>query len=164
MGHARTDMTNTTETRFRLSIWRPARLDGIYVHASGSTGTTERLAVLDVSTVHEQIYSWDPGSYDLALNSTPEVAERINSDLLVPFGESQPPAQRSVPRFRKAVSVLLEAPEVSAGTYWSDGEETLLEGDVEVNLRVNAALGILRHLRWIAQVYADVPGASVLIR
>ena len=34
----------------------------------------------------------------------------------------------------------------------------------ELNLRVNAAIGVLSHLRWVAQVYAEVPDASVLIR
>ena len=69
-----------------------------------------------------------------------------------------------VRRFLNAVTELLDDGEVQSGTHWSDCEDTISAGDTELNLRVNAAIGVLSHLRWVAQVYAEVPDASVLIR
>lgn len=157
-------MTNETETRLRLSVWRPARLDGTCLHVTASASSRERYAILDTSTVLEQIYVWVPSPYDPALSWSPTVAERVAGRLLRLFGEDFSPAERPVGRFQQAVSDLLADPEVQAGTCWSDSEDTVTDGDTELNLRVNATLGVLRHMLWISRVYADVPDASVLIR
>ena len=157
-------MTSDSVTRFRLSIWRPARLDGVYLYATGGTSGTNHSSFLDPSTVLEQIYTWDPGPYDLDLSCTTKAAKRIADGLLRPFGEHRPPAKRSVPYFTRALHELLEDPELQTGTFWSDCEETITDGDSVVNVRANTPLGVLRHCLWIARVYADVPDASVLIR
>ena len=170
-----TTMANEPETRLRFSLWRPARLDGTYLHVTGGHESgSERSALLDGSTVLEQIYAWDSGPYDLALCSDPAAAQRITDRLLRPFGAQRPPSERQVQCFLEAdnrparslnlVTELIDDPEVQSGAYWSDCEETVLAGDKELNQRVNAVLGVLRHLQWIARVYADVPSASVLIR
>ena len=157
-------MTSEPEARFHFSIWRPARIDRIYLHVTGSGSGPERTAVLDGSAVLEQLYAWDPGLHDFALGSSAAVVGRINDRLLRPFGEHHPPQERRVPRFLNAVKELLDDGDVQAGTFWSDCEDTVAGGETDLNLRINAALGVLRHLGWIAQVYADVPDASVLIR
>ena len=157
-------MTNEPEIRLHVSLWRPTRFEGTFLYLTGGAGGSERSALLDGSSVLEQIHAWDPGPYDYALSSSSAAVERITDRLLRPFGEHRPPAERHVRRFLEAVTELLDDPEVQSGTYWSDGEETVSAGDSELNLRVNTALGVLRHLLWIARVYADVPAASVLIR
>ncbi len=157
-------MTNEPEIRLRFSVWRPARLDGTYLHVTQGAGGPEHCALLDGSTVLEQMYAWDPGPYDFALSSSAAAAQRITDRLLRPFDAHHPPEERRVRRFLQAITELLDDPEVQSGTYWSDCEDTVPAGDTELNLRVNAALGVLRHLLWIARVYADVPAASVLIR
>lgn len=157
-------MTNDSMTPFRLSIWRPARLDGVYLHAAGSASGTEHSSILDVSKVLEQIYAWEPGPYDLDLSCTSNAAERIAVGLLRPFGEQCPPEKRRVTYFLNAIQEMLGDPEIQTGTFWSDCEETIADGDTVVNVRVNTALGVLRHCLWIARVYADIPHASVLIR
>jgi hypothetical protein len=157
-------MTSEPDVRLHFSIWRPARIDRTYLHVTASEYSTERTALLDGSAVLEQLYAWDPGPHDFALSSSAVATERINERLLRRFGEQHPPQERRVHRFLNAVTELLDDPEVQSGTHWSDCEDMVSAGDTELNLRVNAARSMLRHLRWISQVYAEVPGASVLIR
>jgi hypothetical protein len=157
-------MTSEPDAQLRFSVWRPARIDRIYLRVTGSGSGLERTALLDGSAILEQLYAWDPGPHDFASGSSFAVGRKIKDCLLQPFGEHQPPQERRVQRFLNAVTDLLDDGDVQAGTYWSDCEDTLSAGETELNLRVNAALGVLRHLRWIAQVYAEVPDASVLVR
>ena len=157
-------MTNEPDARLHFSVWRPARIDRTYLHVTGNGGSSERTTLLDGSAVLEQLYAWDPGPHDYALSSSSAVVRQINDRLLQPFGEHHPPHDRRVRPFLNAVTELLDDNDVQDGTYWSDCEDAIAAGETELNLRVNAALGVLRHLRWIAQVYAEVPDASVLIR
>ena len=157
-------MTQEPETPLRFSVWRPARLDGTYLHVTGEANGPIHSALLDGSAVLEQIYAWDPGPHDFASSSSSAAVQRITERLLRPFGEHRPPAERQVGRFLEAVNELLDESEVQAGTHWSDCEDTVTAGDTELNLRVNAAVGVLTHFLWIARVFADVPAASVLIR
>ena len=156
-------MTNEPDARFHFSVWRPARLDRTYLHVAGNGSGSGRTTLLDGSAVLEQLYAWDPGPHDFALSSSPVATQRITDCLLLPFGEHHPPAKRAVRRFLQSVTELLVDSEVQSGTHWSDCEDTV-PGDAESNLRINAVLGVLRHLLWIARVYAEVPAASVLIR
>ena len=157
-------MTSEPDARLRFSVWRPARIDRIYLHVTGTGSGPERTALLDGSAVLEQLYAWDSGPHDFASGSSSAVARQIEDCLLQPFGEYHLPQERRIRRFLNAVKELLDDGDVQAGTCWSDCEDTVAAGETELNLRVNAALGVLRHLRWIAQVYAEVPNASVLIR
>lgn len=88
----------------------------------------------------------------------------IQDRLLRPFSQHEPPTKRRVRRFRRVLSEILDDPKVRAGTSWYDSPDTVATSSGELNLRANVALGVLRHFRWVAGVYADVPEASVLIR
>ena len=147
----------------RLSIWRPASIDRTYRYAEdGGTGS-DRFSPLDETVILKQIYSWDSGLHDPFGSCNVEVFDLIK-DRLRPFGQHQPPAKRGVRRFRRALSDLLGSSKVRAGTFWSDCPDTVPTGSEDMNLRTNAALGVLRHFLWVAGVYADVPDASVLLR
>lgn len=157
-------MLEVTETRLRLSIWRPATLDRTYLHAQDGGSESDRYSLLDETSLLEQIYSWDSGRYDILGSSEPDVTDLIRSRLLRPFSQHESPAKRGVRRFRRALSDLLEDSKVRAGTFWSDCPETVPTGSEDLNLRANVALGVLRHFLWVAGVYADLPDASVLLR
>ena len=157
-------MTNEPDTGFRLSIWRPARLGGPHLQIAGNGNGSERSSLLDAGTVLEQIYAWDPGPCDPGANSSSNAKERLDELLLRPFGAHRPPAERRVDCFVRAVLALLDDPAVQQETFWSDCEETVPTDGSELNLRVNAAMGVLRHFLWVARVYADLPDASVLLR
>ena len=79
-------MTNEPDARFHFSVWRSARIDRTYLSVTGSASGAERTALFDGSAVLEQLYAWDPGPHDFALNSTPVAMQRINARLLQPFG------------------------------------------------------------------------------
>ena len=155
-------MLGLPEDRLRLSIWRPASLDQTYLFSDEARG--EQCSFLHESALLEQIYTWDTGRHDI-YGSCNEAARKLIGDGLVrPFSRQQPPARRGVRRFQSVVSELLDRPEVRAGTSWFDAPETVTTSSGELSLRVNVALGVLRHFRWVARVFADVPGASVLLR
>lgn len=148
----------------RLSIWRPASLDRTYRYVEdGGTGS-DRYSPLDETVILKQIYSWDSGEYVIFGSCERDVTDLIQDRLLVPFSQHEPPAKRGVRRFRRALSDLLEDSKVRAGTFWSDCPDTVPTGSGDLNLRANAAIGVLRHFLWVAGVYADVPDASVLLR
>lgn len=157
-------MLEVTETRLRLSIWRPASLDRTYLHARDGGSGSDRYSLLDETSILEQIYSWDSGLHDLFGSCNVDVIDLIQDRLLRPFSQREPPAKRGVRRFRRALSDLIGDSKVRDGTSWSDCPETVSTGSGELNLRANAALGVLRHFLWVAGVFADVPDASVLLR
>ncbi len=148
----------------RLSIWRPASLDRTYRYAEDDGTGSDRFSPLDETVILKQIYSWDSGLHGPFGSCNVEVIDLIQDRLLRPFSQHEPPAKRGVSRFRRALSDLLEDSKVRAGTFWSDCPDTVPTGSGDLNLRANAALGVLRHFLWVAGVYADVPDASVLLR
>lgn len=148
----------------RLSIWRPASIDRTYRYAEDDGTGSNRFSPLDETVILKQIYSWDSGLHDPFGSCKVEVFDLIRGRLLRPFSQHEPPAKRGVRRFHRALSDLLEDSKVRAGTFWSDCPDTVPTGSGDLNLRANAALGVLRHFRWVAGVYADVPDASVLLR
>ena len=157
-------MLDAPEIGLRLSIWRPASLDRPYLYAADDESGSERYSLLDGSALLEQIYTWDAGLHDLSGSCNKAVAELIEKRLLHRFSQGEAPAQRGVRRFHGVVSELLGDLRVRAGTFWSDSPDTVTTSGEELNLRANVALGVLRHFLWVAEVYADVPRASVLLR
>ena len=156
-------MLELPEDRLRLSIWRPASLDQTYLFSDEARG--EQCSFLHESALLEQIYTWDTGRHDIYGSCNDTATTKLIRDRLVdPFSRHQPPARRGVHRFQGVVSDLLDCPELSAGTSWFDAPETVTTSSGELSLRVNVAIGVLRHFRWVARVFADVPGASVLLR
>ena len=151
------------EIRLRLSIWRPASLNRTYLH-NDDESRPEQYSLLHESALLEQIYTWDTGRHDLFGSCDGAAAELIRDRLVGPFSQHRAPATRSVCHFRSVVTELIGDPGVHAGAFWSDSPDTVTTSSGELNLRANVALSVLRHFRWVAGVYADVPGASVLLR
>lgn len=121
----------------------------------------------------EEIYVWDTGPHDL-FGSTPyETSKRIRTALDPFFAAASPASQRSVPDFRRVVTNLVESlygarsadrSDAAMDTHWSASQDTAVTPEGEVPLRVNTALGVLRHCQWVATVFSSVPEASVLLR
>lgn len=161
-------MTPPSDAGLRLSVWQPATFSRDYI----ATETGTRLLSSDYQ---EEIYTWDTGSHDV-LGATPtEVSERIGRAFAPYFDAASAPSKRSVFGFRRTVLDLLDflsrraAPAESdaasaRNTDWSESQDPVVTGDGERSLRVNTALGILRHCLWVAEVFSSVPGASILLR
>lgn len=152
-----------SEVRLRLSIWRPASLEGQYLYGPNEAIGLEHYSLLNKSALLEQIYTWDTGPYDVFGTCPQEVNERIRQDLVDPFGQHQPLHNRGIRCFQQTLHTILDDQDLRNATSWSDCPETLPDVD-DLNLRANVTLGVLRHFLWVARVYADVPDASVLIR
>ena len=154
-----------SEIQLRLSIWRPASLDGAYMYGLDDESNQGDFSPLDQSKLLEQIYVWDAGPNDVLGTAMPEIGERIRSDLLARFAAERPPRKRSVPLFQQTLEELLGEPELQGTTHWSDCRETVttVNGDT-LNLRANMVPAVLRHFLWVARSFGQVPKASVLIR
>lgn len=154
-----------SEIQLRLSIWRPASLNGTYLHGLDNGSSQGDFSPLDQSKLLEQIYAWDAGPNDVLGTAMPEIGERIRSDLLARFTSERPPSKRSVPLFQQTLENLLDEPNLQRTTYWSDCRETVttVNGDT-LNLRANMIPAVLRHFLWVARSFGQVPKASVLIR
>lgn len=156
-------MLELPEVRLRLSIWRPASLDRTYLY--NDDARRGPCSILHESALLEQIYRWDTGRHDIYGSCNDVAAELIRDRLARPFSRhAAAPATRSVRRFQAVVTELIDCPDVRGGTSWFDSPETVTTGSGELSLRANVALGVLRHFRWVARVFADVPDASVLLR
>lgn len=156
-------MLELTEIRLHLSIWRPASLQRTYLHKDDES-RPDPYSPLYESALLEQIYAWDTGLHDIYGSCNETAAKLLRSRLVRPFSSQTAQAKRSVRRFQGVVSDLISDPDVCTGTFWSDAPDTVTTNSGDLNLRANAALSLLRHFRWVAGVYADVPGASVLLR
>ena len=156
-------MLEQPEVRLRLSIWRPASLGRTYLYNDDETRPAQ-YSLLHESALLEQVYTWDTGRHDLFGSCNEAATKLIQDRLVVPFSQHEAPAKRSVRRFQEVVSGLVGDPEVYTGTLWSDSPDAVTTSSGELNLRANAALSVLRHFRWVAGIYADVPEASVLLR
>lgn len=161
-------MTPPSEAALRLSVWQPASFSRDYI--ATETGTR----VLS-SDYQEKIYTWDTGSHDVLGVTPTEVSERIRNAFTPYFDAASAPSKRSVVEFRRTVSDLLgylsrrTAPDGSdvdsaPNPDWSESQDSVITVDGERRLRVNTALGVLRHCLWVAEVFSSVPDASVLLR
>ena len=154
-----------SEIQLRLSIWRPASLDGTYLHGLDDGSNQSNFSPLDQSKLLEQIYAWDAGPNDILGTAMREIGERIRSDLLARFASEWSPSKRTVPLFQQTLEKLLGEPDLQCTTHWSDCRETVttVNGDT-LNLRANMVPAVLRHFLWVARSFGQVPKASVLIR
>ena len=153
------------EIQLRLSIWRPASLNGTYLHGLDDESNRGDYSPLDQSKLLEQIYVWDSGPNDVLGTAMPEIGERIRSDLLARFASERSPSERSVLLFQQTLEKLLGEPDLQCTTHWSDCRETVMtvNGDT-LNLRASMIPAVLRHFLWVARSFGQIPKASVLIR
>ena len=121
---------------------------------------TKSGAPLDSDNHQEEIYRWDTGPHEPAID--------FRKSLGPFFDETRQPRDRSVAAFGDAVSSLFgqEVPSDAkdAASLWSDSQDTVVTSEGEMNLRVNATLSTMRHFLWVAEVFSSVPEASVLLR
>lgn len=139
----------------RLTVWRPARLERRLMHVDGSPLAEEEL--------HEQIYRWEAfddfqGSFDA--NTSADVRRSLFDD----FAPHLPPSERAISKLEGALRVLFRACQSAGTTAWEDVSSTVPNGDDLINLRAHVGFALYHHLRWIYEIFKNVPGASVVVR
>ena len=158
-------MIPTTDIHFRLSIWRPARLERTYIYRAPNDTNPNRFSPLEHADALEQIYSWNAGPHDALGSAPPDVSELVRTTLLHQFSSARDPGDRSIDRFHDAIDSLIRNPDLQSTTLWVDSQESIpIEADDDLNLRANITRTLLLHLQWIARTFRHVPQASVLIR
>lgn len=162
-------MGSDANTRFRLSVWRPAqlgrRLD--YAHNSGNSAKDATATRgFETSRLHEEIYHWHPGQEDVwGCILDPAVTNSVRDMLIEGFAPSLPPDNRLMTKFREVVEGVKSALAQPEATSWADtGQMVPIDRDESANLRANSAISLVHHLEWIVRTFGSVPGASVAIR
>lgn len=145
---------------FRLSLWRPARLDRPLLQADSGHRVAQPGQFL------EQVYSWNPGSIDMLSSFAGTDVETIRKRLHTNFAPERPVATRTIKQFESIVGELLK--DLATGALKSNWTATDHIGDTEGAenrpIYCNAAIVVLRHLWWVARNYSDVPNCTVVIR
>jgi hypothetical protein len=147
---------------FRLSIWRPARLErplSFFATAKGQP------IIFEPDLLQEQIYVWDPGQEDVFLWLDEITVNLFRNVLMEQFAPQLPPSHRNLAQFSKALANLTTKLQKGSHSNWVDSQQGVELGVNETaNLRVNTVLSLLQHLYWIFRTFEHMPGASVVIR
>lgn len=156
-------MSIETDTPFRLSVWRPARLVRPLTQES-EAGGQPRCSELSVETLHEQIYTWVPQEDVLSGEADPNTGDQIREVLVQRFNPHHPPADRSFDKLGDALATIGTVL-AKRKAVWSECQ-TCARGldDPDTHLRSDLLRGLHLHLTWIFGVFKDVPGASVAVR
>jgi len=147
-------MNQENSPTLRLTIWRPAHLD---------RGLMYEGAAIHGGDLHEEAYRWETnedffGSFDSAQSAV------VRAALFTAFATHLAPAQRSMAQLFAALQVLEAACADAGEEAWKDGLTVESFGDGVINLRAHGGLVLYRQLRWVYDIFKDVPGASVTVR
>jgi len=147
---------------FRLSIWKPFRVDKTLNYSDEVRSSSESYR-FDTEHLLEEIYYWHPGQEDpWTCFQQSDALSTVRTVLLEPFDPSVSPNMRSMSNFQRAVQSVRIAFSNSA---WGDAVQTVRTArDHMENLRANGALSLLLHFDWIVRTFISVPRASVSIR
>jgi hypothetical protein len=159
-------MPSDNVARFRLSVWRPAQIPRPLDYVLREAGEGESGLAFDSGRLQEEIYHWHPSQEDVwGCIEDPSVSNELRDEFIQGFHPMLAPEQRTMAKFKAAVAKLQSQLSAPSATAWADTMQTVAYGREEsVNLRANSTLALLHHLRWIARIFGNVPGASVAIR
>jgi hypothetical protein len=151
------------ETLFRLEVWRPARLGRRLVRDAKTQ--SRGFVALQSDSIHEQAYGWRlQGDVWTSLGNSSE-AKQIRVDLMAQFAADLPPEKRGF----DALEALVER----MGAFLGDGGNRAWQAwepagplgeDADDLCQIQPVLALYHHLRWLCDVFHDLPGASVTVR
>jgi len=148
-----------TETLFRLDIWRPARPDRQLFYAGRDD---DKLSVIELHEdhLHEQAYSWNIRE-DVWSD---KAASRIRDMLTTDFDCSLPPEIRSFNKMKDVVSELGNYLVDESKRQWQSCLQPVRQDDPNNVFQIQPLLSLYHHLKWLCEVFCNVPGASVTVR
>ena len=117
------------------------------------------------SQVVETLYRWEPGGEDPLGSLQAGAAAEFRRKLLDRFALGMPADDRTVSKFRHAVTEVVASTIIREGMQWSERTVPIRDraGD-DIHPRINGAAMLLMHFLWVANIYADIPEATVLIQ
>lgn len=151
------------EVQLRLEVWRPARPDKRLLYERPDDGD-QCPNELQADHLHEQVYGWRLFGDVWTSLGTGEMAIAIKEKLTVGFNPSLPPKERGFGEMRSVVKEMSTYLADAQNRRWQDWEQLTDEDDPDSTYRVQPLLSFYHHLRWLCDLFQDVPGASVTIR
>ena len=141
--------------QLRLTVYREsAALPRLRWPRGERAETSPRPQRTEPGEWHEEIYVW-------ALRGGEQVVSTLSSGLAQEFNEGIAPARRRPVRLREVAISMRE----QASGEWSASLESREGGDDDLApAMVNASAALVEHLRWVAETFADLPGAHIVVR
>lgn len=155
-----TENSMVAETLFRLDVWKPARLDKQLAY-----GEETVVRELHAEHLHEQVYSWKlKGDVWTALSGD-DVGDKLKEDLISGFDCSLPPEDRDLSKMKSLIDRLVAFLHNETNRQWQTWpQSTNDDNDQDCLYQVQPLLALCQHLKWIYDIFQDVPGASITIR
>ena len=142
----------------RITIWRPFNFEK---NLTFHNGEGQDVSIVGPDMIFQQdAFSWHVREDIWGGLVDSEKRSELSERLMVDFQPTLPPSQRSL---EKLMVFLQEAEVAAAASEWSNSAQ-YYEKDGETPQRLNALLSFCVQLRWICQVFKDLPGASVSVR
>lgn len=148
------------QTKVRVTIWAPYFAGCMLAFGRDDV---DGLGVLDVDAeLQREVFTW-PVEEDVWAGITndakrAELEERFTTE----FQPTRLPAERDMVRFAAFVEAL-EGVIASADSEWSVGSSGAAEKSA-AGFMFNGLLALHTQLRWMLDIYRDLPGASVSVR
>lgn len=151
------------EVLLRLEVWRPARPDRHLVYAE-QNGADSSAKELQEDRLHEQAFSWKlKGDIWTSLADTDE-ARKIKEAFTTRFSFSLPPEKRGFAKMRAVVTDIETYLANENNRPWQTWDQPIDDDDPDNVYQVQPLLSLYHHLKWICEVFQDIPGASVTVR
>jgi hypothetical protein len=151
------------EVWFRLDVWVPARSEK-HLSYTGLENDITSIIVLQEEHLHEQVYSWKIKGDLWASLTSGKTAMEIKETLTTGFSCNYPPKERSFRKVRDFLRILDGYLSIEENRYWQNWEQPIFLDEPDNLFRIHPLLALYHHMKWIYDVFHDVPGASVTIR
>lgn len=148
--------------RYKLEVRAPSSLsDNLLLTTHGEGSSPGSLSVDDVA-VWTRLLTWTVSQDPFAGLTDDETRLSIQKRINESLGPSAPENQRGP----SVLLGLIEAIEAST-SMWATAfspDDVLHGSEEDTPVRVRGDIGFVHHLRWVYDVFRDVPGVSFLIR
>jgi len=142
----------------RLIVWRPYMPERLLAMQQDQKGNVTLLG--SDAPLQQAAFMWQVREDIWGGIVDAEVRQSLSQRFIADFEPVLPPDDRS---FEKLSEFLRRLSPVLVNSEWSFSAQQLDE-DGESGVRLNALVGFFNHLRWVYDVFKDVPGASVSVR
>lgn len=167
-GAPKREAMTSDNRQFRIIVWRPVDpMRNLMVLPAAASGT-ETDSDCASYEFHEQVYAWEPKGVDVwgsVRNS--DDTQNLRVLLLETFNPSpaSPVSRRRIGKLESILNALEKVLANKGSLDWADSEDIIDSTQPESqNVRANTIAVLYNHLRWIYEVFREVPGASVSVR
>ena len=142
----------------RVTIWRPYAPDRPLAFQSADSETL-RLVSPEMQ-FQQEAFTWQAREDIWGGVVNAEVRERLSQRFITDFEPVLPPSERGMEKLQALLAELAVA--IPEAEWSASGQQ--VEDDGETPYRLNSLLAFHAQMRWLYEVFKDVPGASVSVR